>query len=108
MWFIVPQMRGLGFSSMAHRYGIASAAEAEAYWLHPVLGSRLRECTELVLAVKEKSALEILGAPDDVKFKSSMTLFEAVAPEEGIFARALTRFFSGERDDKTLELLQGR
>jgi uncharacterized protein (DUF1810 family) len=105
MWFIFPQMRGLGLSSMAHRFGIASVQEARAYWLHPVLGPRLLECTKLVLAIQGKGTLEILGGPDDMKFKSCMTLFEVAASEEGVFVRALVRFFAGERDDRTLELL---
>jgi uncharacterized protein (DUF1810 family) len=105
MWFVFPQLRGLGRSEMARRYGIASAAEALAYWRHPLLGARLVECTRRMLAVPEKSALEILGSPDDLKLRSSMTLFDAVAPEEPAFAQALARWFDGVRDPATLELL---
>jgi len=104
MWFIFPQLTGLGFSAMSQRYAIASRAEAEAYLAHPVLGPRLVECTGLVLAVKGSSINAILGAPDDVKFRSSMTLFEAVS-DEAIFGHALAKYFAGERDGATLEIL---
>ena len=90
---------------MAQRYGIASLAEAEAYWRHPVLGARLRECSELVLAVQGRSARRILGPPDDLKFRSCMTLFERAAPGETVFARALEKYFGAERDARTLALL---
>ncbi len=105
MWFVFPQLRGLGRSATAERYGIASEEEARAYWHHPVLGPRLAECTALLLATTGKTALEILGSPDDLKLRSSMTLFERVAPEEPVFAQALERFFDGRRDAKTLALL---
>ena len=105
IWFVFPQMRGLGQSAMSHRYGIGSAAEARAYWEHPVLGRRLKECLELVLKVEGKTALEIMGSPDDVKLRSCLTLFERVAPEEPIFARAIDKYFHGERDRRTLEML---
>jgi uncharacterized protein (DUF1810 family) len=104
MWFIFPQLAGLGFSAMSQRYAIASRAEAEAYLAHPVLGPRLVECTRLVLAVKQRSINAILGAPDDVKFRSSMTLFDA-ASDEAIFGQALARYFAGERDGATLDIL---
>ena len=106
MWFVFPQLRSLGRSATAQHYGLASAAEAAAYWHHPVLGPRLLECTRVVLAVRGKSALQIFGAPDDLKFRSSMTLFERVAPEQPAFAQAIERYFAGERDPLTLELLQ--
>jgi uncharacterized protein (DUF1810 family) len=105
MWFVFPQLRGLGRSATARHFGIASIEEARAYWRHPLLGFRLLECTRLLLAVPQKSALEILGAPDDVKLRSSMTLFEQVAPEEPAFAQALERWFGGASDPATLELL---
>ncbi|GLH75136.1 hypothetical protein SSBR45G_00440 [Bradyrhizobium sp. SSBR45G] len=105
MWFIFPQVEGLGSSAMAQRYAIRSRAEAEAYLDHPVLGPRLRECTRLVLAVHGKSLREILGSPDDAKFKSSMTLFDSVAPNAE-FAAALDRYCSGERDPATSVFLQ--
>ncbi len=105
MWFVFPQLEGLGRSAMARHYGIASRAEAQAYWRHPLLGARLRQCSELVLAVEGKSALQILGSPDDLKFRSCMTLFAQVAPDEPVFAAALQKYFGGEMDSRTLELL---
>lgn len=105
MWFVFPQLRGLGRSQTARHYGIASADEALAYWRHPSLGTRLKECTSLMLAVEGRSALQILGSPDDLKFCSSMTLFEHVAPAEASFGRALDRYFGGARDPMTLALL---
>ena len=105
MWFIFPQMRGLGRSTMAERYGLASAAEAAAYWQHPLLGPRLKACTELMLASKEKSASDILGSPDDMKFRSCLTLFAQVVPAEPVFRRALEQFFGGRADERTLALL---
>jgi uncharacterized protein (DUF1810 family) len=105
MWFVFPQLAGLGRSQMARHYGIGGRDEAFAYWQHPVLGPRLAECTRLVLAVAGKTALQILGAPDDLKFRSSMTLFEQVAPAEPLFAQALEKYFDGERDGRTLALL---
>ncbi|MGJ4928346.1 DUF1810 domain-containing protein [Bradyrhizobium sp. HKCCYLS2038] len=105
MWFVFPQVEGLGNSTMARRYAIASLAQAEAYLAHPMLGPRLRECTRLVLAVTGKSLPDILGAPDDVKFRSCMTLFDAVSPDD-IFAEALARYCNGARDPATLVFLQ--
>ena len=106
MWFVFPQLRGLGTSAMAERYGIGSRAEAAAYLAHPLLGARLVECTRLMLAADEgRSALAILGSPDDLKFRSSMTLFEAVAADPAPFAAALESFYGGERDAVTLGLL---
>ena len=104
MWFIFPQVAGLGLSAMSQRYAIGSRAEAEAYLAHPILGGRLSECTRLVLAVQGRTINTILGAPDDAKFRSSMTLFAAVS-DEPIFAEALARYFAGERDEATLEIL---
>ncbi|KGJ69748.1 hypothetical protein BJA5080_04489 [Bradyrhizobium diazoefficiens SEMIA 5080] len=104
MWFIFPQVAGLGFSAMAQRYAIGSRAEAEAYLAHPVLGPRLIACTRLVLAVQGRTINAILGAPDDAKFRSSMTLFGAVS-DDPIFNEALARYFAGERDGATLEIL---
>ncbi len=105
MWFVFPQLRGLGTSARAQRYGIGSLAEARAYAAHPRLGARLRRCTALVLAVPGKSAHEILGAPDDVKFRSSMTLFAHAVPDEALFRAALERFFGGVEDERTRERL---
>ncbi|MBB4382885.1 uncharacterized protein (DUF1810 family) [Bradyrhizobium sp. CIR48] len=104
MWFVFPQIAGLGFSAMSQRYAIGSPAEAKAYLAHPVLGARLIECTGLVLAVQGRSINAILGAPDDSKFRSSMTLFGAVS-DEPVFGEALARYFAGERDAATLEIL---
>jgi len=104
MWFVFPQVAGLGLSAMSQRYAINSRAEAEAYLAHPILGGRLSECTRLVLAVQGRTINTILGAPDDAKFRSSMTLFAAVS-NEPIFAEALARYFAGERDEATLEIL---
>jgi uncharacterized protein (DUF1810 family) len=104
MWFVFPQVAGLGFSAMSQRYAIASRAEASAYLAHPTLGPRLIECTHLVLAVEGRTINAILGAPDDAKFHSSMTLFDAVSGEP-VFDEALARYFSGERDQATLDIL---
>jgi len=105
MWFVFPQIAGLGHSAMAERYAIASLDEAKAYAAHPVLGARLRDCTALVLAVEGKAAHAIFGSPDDLKFHSCMTLFARAAPEEPLFAQALERFFSGREDPLTVERL---
>ena len=102
MWFVFPQIAGLGHSPMARRYAIASLAEARAYLAHPVLGRRLRELTEIVIAQPQRDAHTIFGDIDAVKFCSSMTLFNAAEPE-GVFAQALDRFFAGQRDPATLE-----
>jgi uncharacterized protein (DUF1810 family) len=104
MWFVFPQIAGLGFSAMAQLYAIASADEARAYLGHSILGPRLIEATRLVLAVESRSANEIFGAPDDLKFRSCMTLFDAVSPND-IFAEALKKYFGGERDAVTLAKL---
>jgi uncharacterized protein (DUF1810 family) len=106
MWFVFPQLAGLGFSPMAQRYAIASLAEARAYLAHPVLGTRLRECTELVLAIDGKSAHDIFGAPDDLKFRSCLTLFAEAAPDEIVFNVALEKYFEGAKDPRTLALLR--
>ena len=108
MWFIFPQIAGLGFSAMAQRYAISSLDEARAYLAHPVLGPRLRQCTELVLAVDGRDAHAIFGSPDDLKFRSSMTLFAKAAPQEILFGRALAKYFGGEGDTRTLEILNCR
>lgn len=105
MWFIFPQMRGLGFSNMAHIYGIGSLAEARAYLAHPVLGSRLRQVTGLVLAVEGRSAAEIMGSPDDMKLRSSMTLFAHAAVDGALFQTVLERYFDGKADQATTALL---
>ena len=104
MWFVFPQLKGLGVSSTAQHYGIASLEEARAYLAHPVLGPRLRECCELMLAVPQRSAHEILGSPDDLKFRSCLTLFSLAAPHEPLFRLCLERFYSGGPDPRTLAL----
>lgn len=106
MWFVFPQMEGLGSSQKSRRYAISSRAEAQAYLAHPILGPRLRECTELVNSIEGRSANDVFGSPDDLKFRSSMTLFEAVADDPTPFRRALERYYDGEPDSKTLELLE--
>jgi uncharacterized protein (DUF1810 family) len=105
MWFIFPQLRGLGRSQMATRFAISSREEAEAYLNHPVLGPRLRECTRLVMLVQGRSINQIFGYPDDLKFRSSMTLFASTASENRIFKDALQKSFAGEPDRLTLEQL---
>ncbi|MDE2489295.1 MAG: DUF1810 domain-containing protein [Elusimicrobia bacterium] len=107
MWFVFPQVAGLGSSAASRRWALGSLAEARRYLVHPVLGPRLKECARLMLARADRSALEILGSPDDLKFRSSMTLFGEAAPEEALFAEALARFFGGRRDERTLEFLRG-
>jgi uncharacterized protein (DUF1810 family) len=107
MWFVFPQMGGLGSSRMAQRYAISSRAEAEAYLEHPTLGPRLREWTALVNDVEGRTANEIFGSPDDLKFRSSMTLFAAVADDPEPFETALERYYDGDRDERTLRLLDG-
>ena len=108
MWFVFPQRRGLGRSATAQYYGIGSQDEAVAYLRHPVLGARLRECVDLVLAVDGSTAHAIFGSPDDLKFRSSMTLFAAIAPSEPLFRRALEQYFGGEPDPATAELLRSK
>lgn len=105
MWFIFPQIEGLGMSAMAQRYAIGSLAEASAYLADPILGRRLLECVEAVLAVPGKSAHEIFGSPDDMKFRSSLTLFAAAAADLSPFEAALQRFHGGMPDPRTLTLL---
>jgi len=110
MWFIFPQLRGLGMSSTARRFGLSGLEEAHAYLAHPLLGARLRECTRLVLAVEGRSAHQIFGSPDDLKLRSCLTLFAQAAarsppPETRVFGEALAKYYGGEPDPRTLELL---
>ena len=105
MWYVFPQVEGLGRSRTAQRYAIGSAAEAKAYLRHPILGPRLVECAEAVLAVTGRSAHEIFGSPDDVKLRSSATLFAMVSPAGSVFERLLDRYFAGERDEATVRRL---
>ena len=106
MWFFFPQLRGLGQSEMAHRYGIASLDEARAYLAHPVLGPRLREACQIIHEVRGRSAHQIFGNPDDVKFRSCLTLFGRAAPDEPVFAACLRKYFAGVEDQATLALMR--
>ena len=106
MWFIFPQLKGLGFSETAQRFAIASREEAEAYLAHPMLGSRLSECTELVTRIEGRIASEIFGYPDDLKFRSCMTLFAHATSENEVFMQALAKYFGSEFDPATLNLFQ--
>jgi uncharacterized protein (DUF1810 family) len=106
MWYIFPQIDGLGRSATAKRYAIKSMEEARQYLNHPVLGSRLLECAEAVLAIDGRTASEIFGYPDDLKLKSSVTLFASVAPLGSVFVRVLNKYFHEERDVMTLRLLE--
>jgi uncharacterized protein (DUF1810 family) len=105
MWFIFPQIDGLGFSSTAKYYSIKSIDEARAYLEHPILGPRLRECAEAAVSVEGRSATEIFGSPDDLKLRSCATLFACVSPPGSVFERLLAKFYRGARDEKTLQLL---
>ena len=105
MWYIFPQLRGLGQSNVAWYYGIEDLDEAKAYLEHPVLGQRLREITQATLDLSEKDPMKIFGWPDNMKFRSSMTLFAQIS-EDHLFARALEEFFAGQEDSMTLELLK--
>jgi len=105
MWFIFPQVAGLGFSAMAQRYAISGVAEARAYLGHPVLGPRLRACTGAIAATSGSTADRILGPVDAMKLRSCMTLFADAAPEEKVFGEVLARYFDGEPDEATLDRL---
>lgn len=105
MWFVFPQFQGLGRSAMSVKYEISSLEDAQAYWQHPVLGVRLKECVELVMAVKGRTAFQIFGTPDDLKFRSSMTLFCRAVPGERLFKGVLAKYFDGREDPRTVELL---
>lgn len=105
MWFVFPQLRALGRSATARHYGIASLAEARAYMAHPVLGLRLVECAELVLAVQGRSAHDVFGSPDDMKLRSCMTLFAAAAQDTPIFDAVIGKYYGGSPDDRTTDVL---
>ncbi len=107
MWYIFLQIDGLGSSPAARRYAVADATEAEAYLRHPVLGPRLTACAEAALRVQGRSAREVFGSPDDLKLRSSATLFAAVSPPGSVFHRLLDHYFGGEPDARTLSLLDG-
>jgi uncharacterized protein (DUF1810 family) len=106
MWFIFPQIQGLGYSGMARRYAISSLDEAKAYLQHSILGPRLLECAGLVCQVQGKTARQIFGSPDDLKFRSCMTLFAAAAPDIRLFQDAIQMYFSGEPDALTLQQIR--
>ena len=106
MWFVFPQIAGLGRSATAQRYAIASLDEAAAYLRHPVLGPRLLACAAIAAAVPDGSAEEVFGSIDAIKLRSSMTLFAAAAPDEEVFDHVLERYFDGEPDPATLDLLR--
>jgi uncharacterized protein (DUF1810 family) len=108
MWFVFPQIRGLGISSTAQFYGIADLAEARAYLAHPVLGLRLVECCEAMLSHARGTATEILGTPDDLKLRSSATLFATVSPPGSVFERVLARYYDGNGDRRTLDFISGQ
>jgi len=108
MWFVFPQLAGLGFSATAQHYAIADLAEARAYLADPLLGQRLRRCAEALLAHEGLGAREIFGSPDDLKLRSSMTLFVRVAERDSVFGRVLERYYGGAEDPRTLELLDQR
>jgi len=105
MWFVFPQIRGLGHSATARHFAIASRAEADAYLHHPILGPRLRECTRLVNEIEGSSVEQIFGYPDDLKFRSSMTLFAHATADNQVFVDALRKYFGGEYDPMTLDRL---
>ncbi len=106
MWFIFPQIAGLGHSAMAQMYAIQSLDEARAYLAHPVLGARLRECCETVMAIEGKNAHDIFGSPDDLKFRSCLALFAEAAPDELLFRNLLEKYYDGETDPLTLQNLR--
>ncbi|MDY6803457.1 MAG: DUF1810 domain-containing protein [Cyanobacteriota bacterium] len=106
MWYIFPQIDGLAKSTTSKRYAIKSREEAKEYLKHPVLGARLTECAEAVVAVEGRSISQIFGYPDDLKLKSSMTLFASLVETPSVFERILDKYFQGERDAKTLHLLE--
>lgn len=107
MWYVFPQYDGLGFSSTSKHYAIKSPAEAAAYLDHPILGHRLLECVVALLSIKGRSAYQIFESPDDVKLKSSMTLFAHVSTGGSMFEQVLDQYFGGQRDGNTLELIRG-
>jgi uncharacterized protein (DUF1810 family) len=106
MWYVFPQFDGLAFSSTSRHYAIKSVGEAEAYLRHPILGARLRESAEATLAVEGRNASDVFGSPDDMKLQSSATLFAAVSPPGSVFEKVLDKYFGGERDARTIGLLE--
>ncbi len=108
IWYIFPQVAGLGHSSMAQEYAIQSREEAVAYLNHPVLGARLKQCCEALLKHRGKKVQDIMGFPDDMKLRSSMTLFAMVSAQDSIFGKVLDAFYSGEMDERTIEFLNAK
>jgi len=106
MWYIFPQIQGLGGSSMSRNYAISSQDEAKAYWEHPILGSRLLECIQLVMDVQDRTAEEIFPYPDNLKLRSCITLFERSVPDPAIFRAVLQKYFAGKPDELTLDILR--
>lgn len=105
MWYVFPQFAGLGSSPTSVRYAIKSREEAAAYVAHPILGPRLVECAQALLEIKDRSAFEVFGSPDDVKLRSSATLFASVSPDESVFHRIIEKYFGGRPDQRTIELM---
>jgi uncharacterized protein (DUF1810 family) len=105
MWYIFPQIDGLGWSATSKFYALKNRDEAQAYLNHPILGQRLRECAQAVLGVKDRPAAEIFGCPDDLKLRSCATLFAQISPPGSVFEQIIEKYFYGERDEKTLQLL---
>jgi uncharacterized protein (DUF1810 family) len=108
MWYVFPQLAGLGHSAMSHSYAIESLDEAREYLAHPILGGRLRECCRTLMELEGRTAHEIFRSPDDLKFRSSLTLFSQAALEEPLFRELLQKYFGGSPDATTLELLAGQ
>jgi uncharacterized protein (DUF1810 family) len=106
MWYVFPQVAGLGSSAMAEKYAISSFAEAKAYVAHPVLGPRLVACAEALIAIDSHDPVQVVGAVDSLKLRSSMTLFERAAPDEPVFGKVLEQYYDGRRDEATLARLQ--
>ena len=105
MWYIFPQIRGLGYSAMAQHYAIRDLGEAREYVQHPVLGPRLIEISEALLALDESDPRRVMGSPDDLKLRSCMTLFQSAAPDQPVFGKVLDKFYGGQPDGRTLEIL---
>ena len=105
MWYIFPQIRGLGYSAMAQHYAIRDLEEAREYLQHPVLGPRLIEISEALLALDETDPRRVMGSPDDLKLRSCMTLFQSAAPDQPVFGKVLDKFYGGQPDGRTLEIL---
>jgi uncharacterized protein (DUF1810 family) len=105
MWYVFPQVRGLGFSEISNRYALSSIDEARRYLKHELLGARLRECTQLALDIRNRTAEDIFGPVDAMKFRSSMTLFSLCSPSKSLFDSAIGKYFDGKKDPKTLKLL---